>query len=202
MRCYLSSTLKDFILPDLRHMQTKLHSWGERNRVTFDASKESFHILSRRNGYGGSFKLLGITFDPELSMYAAIQECVGAANWKLQALLRTKRFFTDAEIIQVFKAHVLSFIEYRTPAIAHATPSLLQPLNDILTRLLVRLGVAHEEALFHFNLAPLETRRDIAQLGVIHRAALRQGPNRLHYMFARGQTFLGHSMFAGPCSVL
>ena len=73
---------------------------GEKKRVTFDASKESFHIMSRRNARGGNFKLLGITFDPQLSMYVAIHECVGAADWKLQALLRTKRFFTDAEIIK------------------------------------------------------------------------------------------------------
>ena len=60
--------------------------------------------------------------------------------------------------------------------------------------------MTHEEALFHFNLAPLETRRDIAQLGVIHRAALRKGPNHLHNFFMRARSFSGHSkQVFDPC---
>ena len=35
----------------------------------------------------------------------------------------------------------------------------------------------------NFNLAPLSTRRDIAMLGVIHRAALREGPQQLWKFF-------------------
>ena len=35
-----------------------------------------------------------------------------------------------------------------------------------------------------FNLAPLGARRDIAMLGVIHRAALRKGPEQFHKFFA------------------
>ena len=65
-------------------------------------------------------------------------------------------------------------------------------MNDILTHLLVRLGITHEEALFHFNLAPLDCRRDIAQLGLIHRAVLRQGPPHLHKFFVRVGGLHGH----------
>ena len=93
----------------------------------------------------------------------------------------------------MFKSHILSFVEYRPLAIAHASPSTLKPLNDILTRLLVRLGISHEAALFYFNLAPLEIRRDIALLGLIHRAALRQGPMHLQQMFMCVRVCIGHS---------
>ena len=55
------------------------------------------------------------------------------------------------------------------------------------------LGVSHEQALFRFNLAPLKARRDIAQLGLIHRAALRRGPVRLHKFFMRVRSISGHS---------
>ena len=41
------------------------------------------------------------------------------------------------------------------------------------------------EALLEFNLAPLSTRRDIAMLGVIHRAANKAGPEHLHPFFQR-----------------
>ena len=122
-------------------------------------------------------------------MHDAIQDCVVACNWKLQSILRTKRFYGDADILVTFKAHILSFIEYRTMAISHAAPSELIPLDDILTRLLVRLQISHEEALMHFHLAPLGARRDMALLGIIHRAALRKGPPQLHQFFMRARAF-------------
>ena len=126
-------------------------------------------------------------------MCVVVHECVGVANCKLQTLLRTTRFHTVVGIIQVFKTHILSFIEYRTIAIAQYSVSTLQSLNDILTRVLVRMGITHEEALFNSNFAPLETRRDIAQLGIIHRSVLRQGPPRLHRLFVRVRGLHGHS---------
>ena len=39
-----------------------------------------------------------------------------------------------------------------------------------------QLDVSDEEALLHYNLAPLCARRDLAMLGLIHRAVLGQGP--------------------------
>ena len=77
-------------------------------------------------------------------------------------------------------------------AIAHASLILLETLNDISTRLLVRLGISHEEALMHFNLAPLDIRRDIAQLGLIHRSVLLKGPPHFKVLFPRIQTINGH----------
>ena len=109
-------------------------------------------------------------------MAPAVFECISICNSKLQSLLRVQKFYTDADVLRLFKAHMLSFIEYRTTAIAHASPSMLDGLNDILTRLLVRLGISHEVVLMHFNLAPLGIRRDIAQLGLIHRTVLKKGP--------------------------
>ena len=56
-------------------------------------------------------------------------------------------------------------------------------------------GLSDEEALLHFNLAPLETRRDIAKLGLIHRSVLGGGPRHfansfcpLHRRFPRNMT--------------
>ena len=68
------------------------------------------------------------------------------------------------------------------------------------TRLLVRLGITHEEALMNFNLAPLNSRRDIASLGLLHRAVLRMGPPQLHQFFTRVRSFNGHShQIYDPC---
>ena len=45
----------------------------------------------------------------------------------------------------------------------------------------------------HFNLAPLASRRDMAMLGVIHRAALRQGPEAFFRFVQFDASSLRHS---------
>ena len=46
-----------------------------------------------------------------------------------------------------------------------------------------QIGISDIEALVHFSLAPLSTRRDIAMLGLVHRAVLRQGPSHFFQFF-------------------
>ena len=72
MKVYPSYTSNDFILADMRYVQSKLHAWGENNCVSFDASKESDHILSSSRPHGDKFKLLGITFDLKNPMYFGV----------------------------------------------------------------------------------------------------------------------------------
>ena len=168
-------------------MQQELHRWGDANQVSFDAGKESFHILSRlykdRGPDGGNFRLLGICFDPKLLMGDAVHECVGVCHWKLQGILRARRFYSTAELVGLYKAHILSYIEYRTPGIAHAAATVLAPIDAIQARFLREIGLSEEDALLSFKLAPLHTRRDIAMLGVIHRAALGHGPLHFRKLF-------------------
>ena len=51
------------------------------------------------------------------------------------------------------------------------------------TKFLEDDGSSEEEALDNFNLAPLSTRRDIAMLGVLHRAAAGKGPPHVREHF-------------------
>lgn len=71
---------------------------------------------------------------------------------------------------------MLSFIEYRTAAIYHATRDILGRLDRIQSKFLEDAGIDEAAALMNFNLAPLRTRRDIAMMGVIHRRVLGKGP--------------------------
>ena len=75
----------------LRECQSSLHTWGQANRVQFDAGKEHFHILSRSQPDGGIFKILGIPFDPKLLMIDAVEDCVASASWKIYNIIRTRR---------------------------------------------------------------------------------------------------------------
>ena len=168
---------------ELRSCQTSLHEWGRANRVRFDAGKEHFHLISRTQPSGDNFKILGVIFDPKLVMADAVESCVAAASWRIHSLIRTRRFYCDAELVNLYKAHVLSYIEYRTCAIYHASVSVLAPLDALQTRFLRSLGISAGDALIHFNLAPLNTRRDISILGVIHRSVLGLGPSCLQSFF-------------------
>ena len=155
----------------MRDCQRELHCWGRANQVVFDAGKEHSVVLSHREPEGASVKLLGVNFDTGLSMNIAIHECVVDVGWKMKTLLRTQRFYTHAALIGLWKAHILSFIEYRTSAWYHACETALRPLDNCLSSFLRNVGVDDLSALLRFNLAPLRARRDMAMLAIIHRAA-------------------------------
>ena len=184
-RLFSSSTDTATIETCTRSCQTELHAWGRANQVVFDPAKESRHILSLIDPVGQTFRMLGVLFDGSLVMDEAVDELVTEAGWKLRTLLRTQRYYTDAELILLYKAQLLSFIEYRTPAIYHATRNLLGKVDAIQTRFLRNAGVDEVTALMHFNLAPLSMRRDIAMLGVVHRAAIGEGPPQLQRLLKR-----------------
>ena len=59
------------ILEALRATQSELHAWGRANRVVFDASKESFHILHRRFPHGDDFRIMGVVYDTKPLMHSA-----------------------------------------------------------------------------------------------------------------------------------
>lgn len=102
-------------------------------------------------------------------MKDAVKELVNDAAWKIASVIRTTRFFTDGELVNLYKSQLLSYIEYRTAAIYHACDTVLAPLDAFQQKFLRELCISEEDALLHFNLQPLSSRRDIAMLGLIHR---------------------------------
>ena len=116
-------------------------------------------------------------------MRACVDTCVREAAWRYRTQLRTHCFFAGAELVCLFKAHVLSFVEYRTPGVYHAAASILLLLDRVLSSFLRKVGISEIDALVHFKLAPLASRRDIAMLGVIRRAVLGEDPHQLRELF-------------------
>ena len=123
-------------------------------------------------------------------MDEAVHECSVEGHWRLSSLLRSRRFFHVRDLKFHYKAHVLSFLEYRTCAITHAADTHLNTLDGVQNRFLRNIDVPKFDALQSFNLAPLSTRRDIANLGIIYRAALHQGPRQLQALFRLDGRFL------------
>ena len=102
---------------EMRRCQQELHKWGRANQVSFDPSKESMHVLALNGGEGPNFRLLGVPFDHALSMTDAVTELVSDATWKMASIIRTARFFTDGELVNLYKSQLLSYLEYRIAAI-------------------------------------------------------------------------------------
>ena len=177
-----ATTIED-VMENLKRCQESLHSWGRANSVSFDAKKESLHVLHRRQGCGGNFKQLGVTFDARLSMEDGIGEIANEAGWRLRAILRPQRFFKLSELMRLYKSQVLSYLESATPAIFHAAPSHLFLLDRIQRRFIRAVSLDECEALEEFRLAPLTARRHMAMLGLLHRIVLGIAPAQLADLF-------------------
>ena len=80
---------------------------------------------------GDGFALLGVEFDEQLSMQKEIDELANRCHWKLRTLFRSQRFFTEEQLVQQYKTHVLPFLEHSTAAVYHATTTLLETLERV-----------------------------------------------------------------------
>ena len=99
----------------------------------------------------------------------------------MKAILRAGRFNTGAGLVSLYRAQILSFVEYRTAAIYHACDSVLALLDAVQDKVLTAAGISRVQALIDVNLAPLAVRRDIAML--MHRANLGRGPDQFREIF-------------------
>ena len=173
------------MLAECEACQQSLHKWGRANSVRFDPSKESFHIIHRKVDFGNEFLLLGVLFDCQLQMGPAIARLSKQAGWRLQAILRPRRFFTQREIVNLYKSLVLSYLESGLVAYYHAAPTVLESIDRIQRRMLREVGLTPLEALERFKLAPLQSRRDMAMLGLLHRISSGEAPQQLCDLFPK-----------------
>eukprot|EP00959_Pyramimonas_sp_CCMP1952_P272581 5698493-Pyramimonas_sp.AAC.1 len=104
-RALPATTSHEGTYSQLRSCRSSLHEWGRANRVTFDAGKEHFHVVSRARPAGDIFKIVGVLFDAELVVCDAVQSCVAAASWRIYSLIRTRPCFFDAEVVNLYKSH-------------------------------------------------------------------------------------------------
>ena len=99
--------------------------------------------------------MLGLHFDESLRMNVAVSELAREAGWRLQSVLRPRRFFSERQVVNLYEAQVLSFVGSSTAGYYHAAPSVLNALDRVQRRLCRELGLCDEIALDKYNLAPL-----------------------------------------------
>lgn len=151
----------------------------------FSTKKKEFVLIRRHRAIGPDFRLLGIEFDPPLLMHKGVRKIATEAGWRVSALLRPRKFFKVPELMRLYKAHVLSFVESGFIGYFHASDSVLSCLDSVQRRFLRELNLSDEEALLRFRLAPLRLRREIGILGFLHRINLRQTSAQIAELFPR-----------------
>ena len=83
----------DVLKISLGEAQVRVHEWGERNRVTFDPTKESIRIIHRD---AEEFVLLGTLFDCQLTMLPCIDSLLKTLRPKVRAILKLKHVLRHA----------------------------------------------------------------------------------------------------------
>ena len=100
-------------------------------------------------------------------------------------LLRSQRAFSVEDLVIQYKQQVLTFIEYRTGAIYHATKTVLKQLDVLQTRFLREFGISEAAALIDFSLAPFINAERYCFTGTVAPAAIGEGPPQLREFFKR-----------------
>ena len=118
-------------------------------------------MIHRLCPIGPSFKLLGLVFDSKLRMREGARKIAVEAGWRLQSILRPRRYFATPELLKLYKSLVLSFIESNTAGYYHASDLTLAVIDRVQARFLRAVGLSEIDALINYRLAPLKTQRDI-----------------------------------------
>ena len=104
-------------------------------------------------------------------------EMAAQGHGRISMILRSRRFYAPSTLLRFYKSFVLSFLEFPTPAIYHATEFALSPLDRVQTRMLNELQISEMDTLIDHDLTPLRCRRDIAMLGLLHTVAIKWALN-------------------------
>ena len=87
----------------------------------------------------------------------------------------------------MYKSQELPTVEFPTPAVYHCEATTLDELDRVQRRFLRAVNLTAEQALEQYKLAPLQARRDMAMLGLVHRTVLGTGPEHFRkWFFAAG----------------
>ena len=82
-----ASTPHPEIMARVVDCESELHRWGAANRVCFDAGTESFNCLHRNRQFEEDLKMIGVAFDCQLTMKAAVQELTREAGRGVRLIL-------------------------------------------------------------------------------------------------------------------
>ena len=110
--------------------------------------------------------------DLDLPMHSAIDQLLAKIRPKTKAILRTRAYYQPAELLNQYKTHVWSLVEFHCGGYFHASDTLLKKIAHNQKQFLHEIGVTTAQAFLDYNFAPTELRRNIAILGLLHKRVL------------------------------
>ena len=134
-------------------------------------------------GTGSNFKLYGIIYDPALRTDRTLKALHGKMKGKLHMLYRMRHLYSESQMMTMYKAQMLSSVEWCTAAIFHCTLTALRPIDSVQRQFLRFMGIEQVTAFLEYNLAPLSLRWSIAILGFIYKCVMGLAPSRCCSLF-------------------
>ena len=164
--------LLEEVLEEFADCSSRVCRWGRRNRVSFDPGKEHLVVIHPNEYHGEPFKLLGLMVDLDLRMHTEIDQILSKIRPKSTAILRTRGYYSDAELLNQYKTHVWCLVEMHVGGYFHAATSLLDKVDQVQNSFVHKLGITVSEAFLRHNFAPTVLRRTIGILGLLHKRVL------------------------------
>ena len=81
-------------------------------------------------------------------MKAECEEVGKRAFNKLRTLLKLRKYYTTAQLLGMYKSNVLPTLEFPTPAVYHATTTVLDNLDKMQRHLVQELKLTAEKDFF------------------------------------------------------
>ena len=118
--------------------------------------------------------MLGTWIDCGLSMNPGVEKILSKSRPKIRSLVRAKNMYSVKVMLNQFKTHLWTVIEYHNGTLIMAAASEVSRLDSMQRGFLQELSLGDEEAFVTYNFAPLSLRRRIGMLGFLHKRVLQQ----------------------------
>ncbi len=173
-----------------------IEEWGKRWQVNFAPEKTQAMVVSRspaasqavagRVLFGGvtlplkdDIRILGVDLDKELRFDRHLKHIARQASLRVSALRRIASLLDKRGILLLYKAQIRPYLEYGALTWMSSAPTHLRRLDKVERRVLrlVENNNLQPPLLDTTPLDPLEHRRDVAALTVLHKAQVQGVPH-------------------------
>ena len=123
-----------------------------------------------------SINILGVKLKKNLSWTDHILNIYKTASQKLGLLYKTRPYFTDSQLLKIYKSHIRSQVEYCSPVWdggGFVALGLLDKIQNRAIRLIDNTNITD-------NIPSLKLRRDIASLSLFYRYYHHQSSDEIH----------------------
>jgi hypothetical protein len=155
----------------------KVSQWGADNLVKFNTSKTQLFSVSRARSspdfnveFGAdtldlsdSVNILGLTFNSSMSWFSHISNLARSASKKISALFKVRQYFTDEQLLAIYKGYIRPCIEYCSHVWGGSSATRL--LERVELRAMRLINSAH----LRNSLDSLSLRRTVGALTIFYR---------------------------------